>query len=298
VFFNDTDRYAAAWLRNLYPEATVDERSITDLVPSDLAGHRRVHLFAGIGGWEYALELTGWPDDLAVWTGSCPCQPFSGAGRDGGLLDARHLWPAFYRLIAECRPAIVVGEQVASRAGREWLAGVRHDLEDLGYAVGAADLCAASIGAPHIRQRLYWVADAAGECGRRVTQHGGEQGAPRLESLGLRADRNLDFWASGDGVEPGGLADALRRGDADTGQGATAETPSRVQGADEQRQRVRLDAWQPSYALFCLDGKARRTQPGLRPLAHGVPARASKLRAYGNAIVPQIAAAFLRAYRG
>jgi DNA (cytosine-5)-methyltransferase 1 len=168
-FYNENDPKAAAWLRELIKAGhiaagVVDERSIRDVRPGDLTGFCQCHFFAGIGGWSYALRLAGWPDDEPVWTGSCPCQPFSSAGKAQGLCDERHLWPAFRGLIAECHPAIVFGEQVASKDGRAWLAGVRSDLEGDGYAVGAADLCAACVGAPHIRQRLYWVgiADRAG----------------------------------------------------------------------------------------------------------------------------------------
>src|SRR5207237_5912839 len=96
-----------------------------------------------------------------VWTGSCPCQPFSSAGKQNGTEDARHLWPWMRHLMFRCRPAIAFGEQVASCLGREWLAGVRANLETLGYSVGAADLCAAGVGSPHRRQRLFWVADSA-----------------------------------------------------------------------------------------------------------------------------------------
>jgi DNA (cytosine-5)-methyltransferase 1 len=158
-------RLPPQWLRELIADGLiaqgeVDERSILDVRPADLAGFDQCHFFAGIGGWSYALRLAGWPDDRPVWTGSCPCQPLSSAGKQKGHADERHIWPAFYELIAECRPSTVFGEQVASKDGREWLAGVRADLEDARYAVGAADLCAAGVGAPHIRQRLFWVADA------------------------------------------------------------------------------------------------------------------------------------------
>src|SRR5690606_329182 len=86
------------------------------------------------------------------WTGSCPCQPFSSAGKRQGERDKRHLWPEFYRLIAECNPPVVFGEQVASPLGRKWLTGVRADLEALGYAVGPP-ICALRASARRISGR-------------------------------------------------------------------------------------------------------------------------------------------------
>ena len=105
-YYNDNDPKMAAWLRelikqNLIPPGDVDERSIEDVTKSDLQGYTQCHFFAGIGGWSEALRLAGWPADRHVWTGSCPCQPFSGAGKRQGEKDKRHLWPEFYRLIAE-----------------------------------------------------------------------------------------------------------------------------------------------------------------------------------------------------
>src|SRR5215831_10525083 len=139
AYYNDNDPYACAWLRELIAaglimDGDVDERSILDVRPSDLKGYQHVHLLAGIAGWEYALALAGW--EGPVWTGSCPCQPFSVAGKQQGHADERHLWPAFRNLIAECRPPVVLGEQVASRLGRGWFARVRADLETMGYRVG------------------------------------------------------------------------------------------------------------------------------------------------------------------
>jgi DNA (cytosine-5)-methyltransferase 1 len=167
AYYNEIDPFAAQWLRNLVAAnliapGDVDERSIRDVQATDLRGFRQCHFFAGIGVWSHALRLAGWPDDREIWTGSCPCQPFSVAGSQLGTADERHLWPEFFRLIRECRPAIIIGEQVAGPAALAWLDLVSADLEGEGYAVGAADLCAASVGAPHIRQRLYWVADASG----------------------------------------------------------------------------------------------------------------------------------------
>jgi DNA (cytosine-5)-methyltransferase 1 len=173
-YYNEHDPDAAQWLRNLIAagliaDGDVDERSIEDVLPSDLAGYTQCHFFAGIGGWSAALRLAGWPDDRPVWTGSCPCQPFSAAGKGAAFADERHLWPAFHSLIAQCRPPVVFGEQVASPDGLQWIDLVHADLEGAGYAFGSADLCAAGVGAPHIRQRLYFVADAdfrAGNQGR------------------------------------------------------------------------------------------------------------------------------------
>ena len=167
-YYNENDPFAAQWLRNLIagghiPAGDVDDRDIQEVTPDDLKGYTQCHFFAGIGGWPYALKLAGWPDDRPVWTGSCPCQPLSSAGQRKGHADQRHLWPAFQSLIAQSSPTVVFGEQVESKDGREWFAAVRADLEATGYACGCADLCAASAGAPHIRQRLFWVAQSVGE---------------------------------------------------------------------------------------------------------------------------------------
>ena len=147
AYYNEIDPYAAQWLRNLITEkliapGDVDERSIAEVNANDLAGYTQCHFFAGIGGWSYALRLAQWPDDRPVWTGSCPCQPFSAAGKRIGFADERHLWPAWFHLITQRRPAIILGEQVASAT--QWLRLVRSDLEALEYAVGAMPIEAAS----------------------------------------------------------------------------------------------------------------------------------------------------------
>lgn len=164
-YYNEFDPKTAAWLRELIkagaiPDGHVDERSIADVSPSDLKGYVQCHFFAGIGGWSLALQLAGWPENQPVWTGSCPCQPFSTAGKGLAQADERHLWPTFFNLIRECRPEFVFGEQVASAIGKGWLDGVSSDLESESYACGASVLGAHSVGAPHIRQRLYWLAYA------------------------------------------------------------------------------------------------------------------------------------------
>lgn len=253
AYYNEIDPYAAQWLRNLIAgghiaPGDVDERSIVDVRPSDLEGYAQCHFFAGIGGWSLALRLAGWSDDRPVWTGSCPCQPFSAAGKGGGFADERHLWPAFHHLIRECGPGVVFGEQVASKDGLAWLDLVQADLEGSAYASGAVDLCAAGVGAPHGRQRLFWVAytDTAGRC-RSAQSH-------QQETRGHEAPRRRD--ADGRGSSP----------------------------------------WAAARAVAGADGTRRLLEPGIKPLAHGAASRVGRLRAYGNAIVPQVAAEVIGAF--
>ncbi len=177
AYYNEIDPFAAAWLRELIKAGhiapgEVDERDIRDVRPSELAGYTQCHFFAGIGVWSYALRNAGWTDDRPVWTGSCPCQPFSAAGKGGGFDDERHLWPAYYHLIEVCRPPVIFGEQVGSKPGLAWLDLVHTDMEAAGYAFGATDLCAAGVGAPHIRQRLYFVAESEVEQHNRSGHEG------------------------------------------------------------------------------------------------------------------------------
>jgi len=168
AYYNEHDAYAAQWLRNLIAAGhiapgEVDERSIEDVRPDDLREFTQCHFFAGIGVWSYALRQAGWPDDKPVWTGSCPCQPFSQAGEGVGFADERHLWPSFEWLILQCRPTVIFGEQVASKDSDPWVDLVHADLEAMGYAFGAVAFPAAGVGAPNIRERVYWVADADDE---------------------------------------------------------------------------------------------------------------------------------------
>ena len=276
--------------------------------PDDLKGFTQCHFFAGIGGWSLAARLAGWADDEPLWTGSCPCQPFSAAGKRGGTSDERHLWPVFFKLIKECRPSAVAGEQVASKLGYEWLTGVRSDLESEGYAVGAVDLCAASVGAPHIRQRMWWVADSGSE---RVwferRKRDGASSSPQKTSREWER-RGPDRCDSGG---DGGMADATssrcsrseperweERQEPDRGcSGLGNAAGKRLEGSAQAR-ATPWTAPGSTVCIPCADGKARRIEPSIEPLAHGIPARVGRLRAYGNAIVPQVAAEVLRAWRG
>jgi|SRR5262245_17413450 len=265
AYYNDNDSYCCQWLRNLAAAShitpgTIDGRSILDVRPADLAGFERVHFFAGIGGWEAALNLAGWRGP--VWTASCPCQPLSCAGKRRGHADERHLWPALYALIAELRPATLLGEQVSGANGREWLAGVRADLEGIGYACGAADLCAASVGAPHIRQRLYWVAHAQDSNVRGEQQTCGERFGPVAFGDEARPERAAESSALG---RLGGL-------------GHTDEPRPQGRRIDTGEHAHQLSPWSASVPHFCLDGKWRRVpadatgsaEPVLRFMADGL----------------------------
>jgi len=359
--YNENEPFAIRWLeqlqeRNLIPEGRIDGRSINDLRSEDC--DRTSHFFAGIGGWAYALQLAGWDPTRPVWTGSAPCQPFSNAGKGEGFADSkgRHLWPIWRDLIAECRPTTIFGEQTSSNLGRDWLSGVRTDLEELGYAVGAADLCAASVNAPHRRQRLYWVAYTGHSGNRRwdglrdseaepigperEDQRGGQG---RQDQAGFRAlDVPTDGGSEYTGHDPlHGLVNPLRGGaiDNDTeaeqggygpqhglpgptgasggGSSELANTSSERCDREpvflqrgESRQAIPeitgsseislRDFWDDYDIAVCteIDGttRARRIEPGTMPLVTGISNRVGLIKGYGNAIVPQLAATFIRAF--
>jgi DNA (cytosine-5)-methyltransferase 1 len=330
-YYNEIDPHAAAWLRELIKRGLiapgdVDERSIEDVLPADLAGYTQCHFFAGIGGWAYALDLAGWPRDRPVWTGSCPCQPFSAAGKGLGFADERHLWPAFFHLIRQCAPAIVIGEQVASEDGLRWWDVVRTDLEGAGYACGASDLCSAWASDDNLRQRLYWLADAAGE------RHDGLDALLRPQGAGRNSSAILEAaWcgeagvAQGDASSPGlaqrvgdgrvqreavgslagqaviGAGDLGGLGDAQLSAVARFREHCGTVVSEQEATRLGLPRRlgrlaRPVEWVACGDGDYRPIEPGSFPLVDDVPARVVRLRGYGNAINPEVAATFVRAY--
>ncbi|MBK2672876.1 DNA cytosine methyltransferase [Citrobacter portucalensis] len=338
AYYNEIDSFAAQWLRNLIAgghiaPGEVDERSIEDVTPDDLRGFTQCHFFAGIGVWSHSLRLAGWPDDKPVWTGSCPCQPFSAAGKGDGFADERHLWPHFFHLISERRPQHVFGEQVAAGNANAWFDLVQTDLEGMGYAFGLVPFSAAGIGAPHIRERAYWVAHA---CSEYESAAGNETGiTARLRSSSTdrlantsgerlnRVDPLLQREESRRLAE--GMPEASRLGIADR----VAYTNNRI-GDEGETLRPRRDAvlngcingrplevngfWRDADWLFCRDGQWRPVEPGTFPLVarfakslgHGKSSlramagrnRTGRLKGYGNAINAQAAAEFIRAYMG
>lgn len=340
AFYNEPDPYAAQWLENLIAAGhiapgIVDRRPIQQIEAWELAGFTQCHFFAGIGVWSYALRRVGWSDDRPIWTGSCPCQPFSAAGQQKGFDDARHLWPNWFDLIRECRPPTIVGEQVASAL--DWLDLVSTDLEAESYTFGASDLCAAGFGGAHIRQRLYFVAhtDDAGSQGRDRMSECADQRAAGADGV-ARGMADTDEQGSGrwgvcgpgegyptrDGVareRSAGLCATSRMADAgcavlqsgiksgnDTGTARSSQGEARQlewggvgdsDGSTDGNTHAPMLGRNPADWLYCRDGKWRAVEPGTFPLVDAAPARVGRLRAYGNALDAETATQFCEVVR-
>lgn len=295
-YYNENNLDAAETLRELIKAGViahgdVDTRSIEDVTPNDVKGYTQCHWFAGIGGWSRALRLAGWPDSKFAWTGSCPCQPFSSAGKGAGVNDERHLWPAWMHLIRQCRPGVVVGEQVAAAIRHGWLDTVLDDLENTGYSCWAADLPAGGIGAPHLRERAWFV-------GR--LENAGHEPARRSPAPGqAKIGRTHDQFAGSSSIGP--LADspsaqlhAATLAGVHSGQESAGARHGESERCGDARVLARTDSdgcepgsvaaeaagygqaadasgWDDCVWIPCTDGKWRPTQPRVFPLAHGIP---------------------------
>ncbi|EIG0184776.1 DNA cytosine methyltransferase [Salmonella enterica] len=306
-YYNEWDPQAAAWLRELIserliPRGLVDERSITEVKAEDLEGFTQCHFFAGIGGWPLALQLAGVDHRTPLWTGSPPCQPFSAAGKQLGQFDPRHLAPVFLDLISQCRPPVLFGEQVAPAIAKSWMCDLQAHLEGEDYAVGFAVLPACSVGAPHKRERLFFGAHNLAESLRT------ERNCERLHGLGksnkAQGDRKTaeltgcgDIGRVGD-TDSERLQREWRNGNQERREGQNFRQTGLPDGTGPENYTAnpRNSFWSDADWLGCRDGKFRPVEPGTFPLANGVPARVGRLRGYGNAIVPEVAAEFVRAF--
>ena len=298
AYYNEIDPYAAEWLRNLIKsghiaDGVVDDRSISDVRPEELFEFTQCHFFAGIGIWSHALRSAGWADDRPVWTGSCPCQPFSAAGQRKGDTDERHLWPHWNHLIQECRPSTIFGEQVASKDGLGWLDLVQTDMEAKDYAFGAFDLSASGFGAPHIRQRLWFVADTGNAGSQGRIPRGADQ--ERKDQHGhLGRDGSTDGGLGNADLHDGGHGDCALTSD---GQARVEHGSASSTDGLEVRGRGKTNGhWGDADWLFCRDGKWRPVEPSTCPLVDGATSRVGRLRAYGNGIVPQVAQGLIESY--
>jgi DNA (cytosine-5)-methyltransferase 1 len=299
AYYNEFKPEAAHMLRQLIKDGIitdgdVDERSIVDVRADDLKGYIRCGFFAGIGLWDVALQLAGWPIDREVWHGSAPCQPFSSAGRQNGKADERHLWPEWFRLIRELRPATIFGEQVESAIAHGWLDDVYDDMEAEGYAVGSAVLPACAVGKPHQRKRLWFVGNSEHD-GQSAGQVAGGYEAP----VHARAQEQEVTSEPSGASQSGDVADTELRGCERQQEQQSTGLLDTLDGTGETQQSVGAYGTEHDIQwLHCPDGKSRPVKSGVLLLAHGYKHRTPILHAIGNAIVPSVAAEFIESTKG
>lgn len=254
-----------------------------------MAGWKGLSLFSGIGGIDLAFEWAGgqvaamceiqpycqkilrkhWPnvplfEDIKnlrgtdvgavdVIYGGFPCQPFSVAGVQRGKDDSRYLWPEFSRLVGEIKPRWIVAENVPGilRIAADDVCG---DLERQGYAVGIWNFEAAAVGAKHRRERVFFVA----------------------HSDSSRLSYSNEQRTIGASLSEREFCQSERLG--------CSLTPDSVgQRCEEQRKPFELP---PEHAFIGSVGRWE-PEPRVDRVAHGLPHRVDRLRALGNAVVPQ-----------
>ena len=288
---------------------------------------RGLSLFSGIGGLDLAFEWAGgivaamceiepycrkvlrkhWPDvplfedvrrlkgedvgAVDIIYGGFPCQPFSVAGNQKGRDDERYLWPEFSRLVGELKPRWVVAENVP---------GILHiaaddvcaDLERQGYEVGIWNYEAAAVGAPHRRERVFFVAHA----GRGMCQRSAVPGAFRGEH-----ETGAAFDTERPGGSPVSNTNSKRQqqsqGSIEKGRGWISDSCKEIitytNSAGREKQEHPVSAPPEHTAPDNL--REWGTEPGVGRVANGIPHRVDRLRALGNAVVPQQAYPIFRA---
>jgi len=227
------------------------------------------------------------PDpDPDVILGGFPCQPFSSAGLQKAQSDSRHLWPEMFRLIKECRPSWIIGENVIGIV-KLGLDEVLTDLENEGYATRTFNIPACAVGAPHLRQRVWIIAhsdskrksngaidaQAQGELVADpsisgLQEHGYGQAEDAIERSKDVADPQSKRHGRGSSKKCGNEQRIILPKEQEGG-----EMGREAEGCGEPH---RPDQWWES-------------EPPVGRLAHGVPNRVSQIRALGNSIIPQIA---------
>ena len=267
---------------------------------------KHIDLFSGIGGFALASNAAGfstsvfcesdpyatrvlkrhWPTvpiikdirefDGTRWrgadllTGGFPCQPFSQAGERRGEEDDRALWPEMFRVIKEARPDFVLAENVAGLINMA-LDDVLSQLEGEGYSTGTVVLPACSLNAPHRRDRVWILAHADSircehplerQDSLRQSISGNKQTTGRPQQDVAHANKSrLEGWSQTLRQKEGRNSDT----------GHTGENSS-CDGRDNQ--------WS--------------VEPNVGRVAHGIPSRTHRLKALGNAIVPQVAYEILK----
>jgi len=251
-----------------------------------------------------------------VITGGFPCQPFSIAGKQRGTDDNRHLWPQMFRIIRELAPRWVVGENVRGLVNIQdgmVFETVCTDLEGEGYEVRAFNIPAAGVGAPHRRERIWIVANAKSQGTRkndrglweRIKRTSRRQGTTMANAKSLQGNgrRRHEHPITEQGPEQaGGTSGSV----ADTYGGRSPQPSNEIQaGWDESgyggenvahANETRLQGFGTEHQLR--EGQSEEStgrigwwesEPDVGRVAHGIPGRVHRLKALGNAIVPQIA---------
>ena len=304
---------------------------------------KTLDLFSGIGGFALSLEATGffettcfveqepycqavlrhhWPrtpilGDIKNVTrpdlpdpnpdlicGGFPCQPYSQAGLQKGKADPRHLWPEMFRLIRECRPSWVIGENVIGIT-KLGLDEVLNDLENEGYATRTFNIPACATGAPHLRQRLWIIAHADSESEPDGTFDGNAR--QRQLGFGFVADPKSVHgeWpvqkrnSRGKPEKKAGDRSSLMADPKSNFKDGLSRKPD--EEPDRRHTRLELECGsngqsgrRPGPTLADPDSTGLKQdywsfEPEVGRLVDGLPNRVPQLRALGNSIIPQIA---------
>jgi len=278
--FCDNDAFCQQVLEKHWPEAPIfgDIRTLTKDTFSDGRFHGEQKEQANIGN----ERNTGTGDEPGVYllTGGFPCQPFSQAGRRKGTADDRYLWPEMLRVIREFRPRWVIGENVAGLV--TWSNGlvleqVCSDLEKEGYEVQPFIIPAVSVNAPHRRDRVWIVAHS---------ESGGTRSGEQERSSTRKSKAEIG----------NGNSDAP---DTDIGQGgSTDESKPGTKALEESSPDSRSwdENWLEVATEFCgVDDGLPVELDGFKLTKAGH--RVQQLKAYGNAIVPQVAIEIMKAIK-
>ena len=221
--------------------------------------------------YEQIKEDTLAPIDII--TGGYPCQPFSVAGSQLGEKDKRHLWPDMFRIIKECRPTWVIGENVGGHI-KLGLDTVLQDLESEGYSVRTFSISASSIGANHQRERVWVIGHADVEDTRQHVR--GIESSWDTESLRPRTSEETEWTTNPDQINGSGQgAEAM---------GESSDTYSqRLQGRRSEQQLQKDETERPSSWE-----RWWQFEPDVGRVANGVPQRVDRLKGLGNSLVPAI----------
>lgn len=216
-----------------------------------------------------------------ILTGGFPCQPFSQAGRRRGEEDDRFLWPEMLRVIREFSPLWVIAENVRgllTQGGGVVFERVCTDLETAGYEVQPLIIPAVAVGAPHRRDRVWFVAHS-NDAGSRT---------PASETLAYRKESSEERKYALGGAD-GQDSDAQNPQRERRGRRSDGDTPGRGRKIQATRSDTARDGWKEHWLTVAT--RLCRVDDGLPKRLDRNP----RLKALGNAIVPQVAEEIMRA---